>query len=87
MALGSDGLAALSHTQWLRPALVFILDEDKLLLSIRQSMRLRVVWGCLHVALTLHMGPLTPCGVPTSRLTYVKSWNMLHSGTSNLYEL
>lgn len=64
MALGSDELAALSYTQWLRLAQAFILYEDMLLLSIRQSMRLRVVWGCLLVALTLHKKPLISLWCP-----------------------
>ena len=64
MALGSDELAALSYTQWLRLAQAFILYEDMLLLSIRQGMRLRVVWGCLLVALTLHKKPLISLWCP-----------------------
>ena len=85
MALGSDELAALSYTQWLHLAQAFILDEDMLLLSIRQSVRLRVVWGCLLV----HKEPLISLWCPDLKADLCEevTWNMLHSTTSNLYEL
>lgn len=62
-------------------------DEDMLLLSIRQSTRLRVVWGCLHKALTLHMDPEISMRCPDLKADLCEELEHAPFGNSDLYEL
>ena len=64
-----------------------MLDEDMLLLSIRQSTRLRVVWGCLLVALTLHMDPMISLRCPDLNAELCEELEHAPFGNSDLYEL
>ena len=64
-----------------------MLDEEMLLLSIRQSKRLRVVWGCLLVALTLHMDPVISLRCPDLKADLCEELEHTPFSNSDLYEL